>query len=512
MLVTAASVQDRDGAKPLLWNLRRAFPSIALAWADGGYAGKLVTWATTALHLTLEIVRRPDDLHTFTNVQAQRATNTQLRIAEQGQITDRYNAAITNLGSRSIDVRLGGIYALQRLMKDSPRDQPTVIAVLCAFVRDQALPAGRPPKTDELPAADRHSSRPDRGRHTQYSERRPGDCRGFRSRTTCPRSALCSAPLQSRLLGAPLPTRTSPARPSPARTSSRRTSPARTSPARSSPARHLTGANLNGANLNGANLNGAHLRSEFLQGAPHPRGPPVADLIHENLAGAHLAYADLTGANLTGAFLTSADLTGADLDGANLTGANPTGAKLTRAKLTDAKWPDNFLPPKGWVRDPAESGRLKRTGAQRHNQAGDDPPDLIVANPTRIGHGQAGPRHIETIIRSAAPARIPAQRSRPLPARPAPGDPRPCPGPGTSALAVSAALTSRPLTKKCHGTETETGAAMGETTEDPQVTEDQQVTRDETLHLVTTEPGVEPYFRLPFLRDGWTLAALVQVN
>jgi len=67
VLVTAASVQDRDAAKPLLWNLRRAFPSVKLAWADGGYAGKLVTWAASKLKpkLTLEIVRRPDDLHTF---------------------------------------------------------------------------------------------------------------------------------------------------------------------------------------------------------------------------------------------------------------------------------------------------------------------------------------------------------------------------------------------------------------------------------------------------------------
>jgi transposase len=65
VLVTAASVQDRDAAKPLLWNLRRFFPSIRLAWADGGYAGKLVTWAKTRLRLTLEIVKRPDDLHTF---------------------------------------------------------------------------------------------------------------------------------------------------------------------------------------------------------------------------------------------------------------------------------------------------------------------------------------------------------------------------------------------------------------------------------------------------------------
>src|SRR5207245_11385878 len=65
VLVTAASVQDRDAARPLLWDLRRAFPAIKLAWADGGYAGKLVTWAKTRLRLTLEIVKRPDDLHTF---------------------------------------------------------------------------------------------------------------------------------------------------------------------------------------------------------------------------------------------------------------------------------------------------------------------------------------------------------------------------------------------------------------------------------------------------------------
>jgi hypothetical protein len=60
-----------------------------------------------------------------------KATENQVQIArqgqntaEQGQITDRYNAAITNLGSRSIDIRLGGIYALQRLMQDSLATSP----------------------------------------------------------------------------------------------------------------------------------------------------------------------------------------------------------------------------------------------------------------------------------------------------------------------------------------------------------------------------------------------------
>jgi transposase len=67
VLVTAASVQDRDAARPLLWNLRQAHPSVKLAWADGGYAGKLVTWAAARLKpkLELQIVKRPDDLRTF---------------------------------------------------------------------------------------------------------------------------------------------------------------------------------------------------------------------------------------------------------------------------------------------------------------------------------------------------------------------------------------------------------------------------------------------------------------
>jgi transposase len=65
VVVTAACVQDRDAARPLLWILRRAFPGVKLTWADGGYAGKLVTWAASALKLILTIVKRPDDLHTF---------------------------------------------------------------------------------------------------------------------------------------------------------------------------------------------------------------------------------------------------------------------------------------------------------------------------------------------------------------------------------------------------------------------------------------------------------------
>ncbi|MFD4144640.1 IS5 family transposase [Streptomyces sp. NPDC058572] len=65
VIATVASVQDRDGARPLLLRLRQLHHHIILVWADGGYAGKLVTWAKDRLALTLEIVRRTDDAKGF---------------------------------------------------------------------------------------------------------------------------------------------------------------------------------------------------------------------------------------------------------------------------------------------------------------------------------------------------------------------------------------------------------------------------------------------------------------
>lgn len=63
--VTAASVQDRDGAVSLLALLRERFSTIRLVWADGGYAGRLVTWAHCALNLAVTVVKRGEDVSGF---------------------------------------------------------------------------------------------------------------------------------------------------------------------------------------------------------------------------------------------------------------------------------------------------------------------------------------------------------------------------------------------------------------------------------------------------------------
>ena len=65
VLVTAASVQDRDGGHRLLALLRERFSTITLVWADGGYAGRLVAWAAAVLALTVTVVKRNDNLSGF---------------------------------------------------------------------------------------------------------------------------------------------------------------------------------------------------------------------------------------------------------------------------------------------------------------------------------------------------------------------------------------------------------------------------------------------------------------
>lgn len=44
VVVTAASTQDRDGARMLLAMLATQIRRLRVIWADGGYAGKLVDW------------------------------------------------------------------------------------------------------------------------------------------------------------------------------------------------------------------------------------------------------------------------------------------------------------------------------------------------------------------------------------------------------------------------------------------------------------------------------------
>jgi putative transposase len=68
VVVTAASVQDRDGAMSLLDVLRHRFARLRVIWADQAYAGELVAWVwglRPRRHVRLEIVKRPEGIKGF---------------------------------------------------------------------------------------------------------------------------------------------------------------------------------------------------------------------------------------------------------------------------------------------------------------------------------------------------------------------------------------------------------------------------------------------------------------
>ena len=65
VVVHAASIQDRDGAKLVFEKIKGLFPRLELIWADGGYAGKLVQWVMDFAGWILQIVKRTDDMKGF---------------------------------------------------------------------------------------------------------------------------------------------------------------------------------------------------------------------------------------------------------------------------------------------------------------------------------------------------------------------------------------------------------------------------------------------------------------
>lgn len=58
VMVTAASMQDRDGGRLVTAAVAKAHPKLRLIWADGGYAGQLVAWVAEKLSIVVEIVRK----------------------------------------------------------------------------------------------------------------------------------------------------------------------------------------------------------------------------------------------------------------------------------------------------------------------------------------------------------------------------------------------------------------------------------------------------------------------
>lgn len=65
VLVHRADIQDRDGSKMVVEQIKRHLRCLKVVFADGGYAGQLVTWSKETVGWTLEIVKRSDQAKGF---------------------------------------------------------------------------------------------------------------------------------------------------------------------------------------------------------------------------------------------------------------------------------------------------------------------------------------------------------------------------------------------------------------------------------------------------------------
>jgi Pentapeptide repeats (8 copies) len=199
----------------------------------------------------------------------------QLKATEDGQITTRYTEAVKQLGDKENDhIRIGGIYALRRIARDSDRDLAAVVALLSAFVRRSV-----PLKADKRPPE------------------------GTPLWAQAPHVAIALEVLDE-LDHALLHSMSSKGPP------------------------NLHSADLRRANLAFADLTGADLRHANLADA---------HLYGANLHSANLRHADLQGANLKRVHLRGADFSRADLSGADLVDAHGDGADFTMARGADLR-------------------------------------------------------------------------------------------------------------------------------------------------------------------------------
>ena len=226
-----------------------------------------------------------------------RATERTVEVAQEGQITERFTKAIDQLGNDKLAIRLGGIYALERIARDSRKDHWTIMEVLIAFVRE------RVPLEAERKQAEEVSSQ-----KKPEASLLPTDIQAAltvigRRKVEHEEVGMGVIDLSNTDLGAA----------------------------------NLRGANLRGARLWRANLWRANLYEADLRKAMLEEANLMgADLLGADLLGAFLIRANLGGANLGGANLMGAELMGADLGAAYLWRANLGGANLWRANLGGA--------------------------------------------------------------------------------------------------------------------------------------------------------------------------------
>ena len=230
-------------------------------------------------------------------------------LSVSGQVTERYSKAVEQLGDQRTFVRLGGVFALQRLINDSRIDQPMIVEVLASFVRTRAARTAAGSGSMSVSQAAGPAS-PARAARVRPDE----DVQAALTVILRRRSRPNELPID--LHGTDL-------------------SGARLERADFSGA-DLRNCVLRDARFNGCTLTEVKLNASDCFGASFVDAVlPGAFLIKTILDHAALVDADLQGAKLIDATLNEAVMQGAKLGGADLSGADLDSAQMFSNTLSD---------------------------------------------------------------------------------------------------------------------------------------------------------------------------------
>jgi hypothetical protein len=131
--VDAAKVQELKDARKELQNAARA------SLLQGFGPVLLLIGAAFAARMTFRQVQATREQIRETAT----ASRNQLKLSEQGQVTDRYTKAVDQLGHEKAPVRLGALHSLERLAQGNPEYRQTVVDVFCAYLRMPYSPPAR---------------------------------------------------------------------------------------------------------------------------------------------------------------------------------------------------------------------------------------------------------------------------------------------------------------------------------------------------------------------------------
>ncbi|MGB9048305.1 MAG: pentapeptide repeat-containing protein [Pseudonocardiaceae bacterium] len=123
-------------------------------------AGTLLVGTGGAIALLLTARRQRSTELTLEHQRAVAAAN-ERDTAEQ-RLTELYTRAVDQLGNGQAPVRLGGLYALERLAQKNPDQRQTIVDVICAYLRMPYTPPDDKPPADDAPVET----------HTRYEQRR----------------------------------------------------------------------------------------------------------------------------------------------------------------------------------------------------------------------------------------------------------------------------------------------------------------------------------------------------